>query len=190
VQQSLWFASRATGLVTITLLTLTMVLGILGAGRYVGDRWPRFTLAALHRNTSLMMVLFLVVHVSTSIIDPYAGIKWLDAVVPFVSVYKTFWLGLGAVALDLMVAILLTTALRTRISHRLWRGVHWLGYAAWPVGLVHGWGTGGKDSHLTWVQTLDVLCVVVVVVAVVWRVRTSGHPDSEVRRAVAAESRN
>jgi predicted ferric reductase len=181
----LWFASRATGLVSLTLLSLTLVLGILGAGRYTGDRWPRFTLAALHRNLSLLMVVFLAVHVGTAIIDPYAGIGWLDAVLPFGSVYHPFWLGLGAVALDLMIAVLATTALRARISHARWRAVHWAGYACWPVALVHGWGIGGRDSRLHWVLSLDALCVLLVAAAVAWRLRSARHPDTELRRFVA-----
>jgi sulfoxide reductase heme-binding subunit YedZ len=188
VEQSLWFTSRATGLVTVTLLTVTLVLGTLGAGRYSGERWPRFTLAALHRNLSLLMVLFLAVHVSSAIIDQYAGIGWLDAVLPFVSSYHPFWLGLGAVTLDLMLAVLITSAIRTRISNQVWRAVHWAGYGCWPIGLVHGWGIGGKDSRLPWVLSLEVTCTVVVVVAVAWRLCNARHPDDEQRRAVATES--
>src|SRR5581483_7783042 len=116
MQLALWFASRATGLVALPLLTVSLVLGIVGAGRAASPRWPRFALAALHRNISLLSVLFLAVHISTAIIDPYAGIGWLDAVVPFVSVYHPFWLGLGAVALDLMLALVISSLLRPRIS--------------------------------------------------------------------------
>lgn len=181
MDQALWFASRATGLVALPLLTLSLVLGVIGVGRVAGDRWPRFTLAALHRNVSLLTTLFLAVHVSTAIIDPYAGIRWLDAVVPFISVYHPFWLGLGAVALDLLLAVFLTSVLRGRISHRLWRAVHWAGYACWPIGLVHGLGIGGKDATLSWVIGLNVGCTVVVLIAVSWRLRMSSHPDTEVR---------
>lgn len=183
MEQALWFASRATGLVALTLLSLTMALGILGAGRYGGERWPRFTLNALHRNISLTAMIFLAVHISSSIIDPYAGITWVDAVVPFVSVYHPFWLGLGTVTLDLILAVMITSMVRVRIPPRVWRVVHLSSYACWPLGLVHGWGIGGKDSRMTWVLTLDVLCVVLVLGALWWRRRTSTHPDTELRRA-------
>ena len=189
MEQSLWFASRATGLVTLTLLTLTLVLGILGAGRYVGQHWPRFTLAALHRNLSLLMILFLAVHVSSAIVDPYAGIHWLDAVLPFASSYHPFWLGLGAIALDLVIAVALTSALRMRISNQLWRTVHWAGYACWPIALVHGWNIGGKDSRLSWVLSLEMICILAVVLAGYWRLRNRQHPDELQRRALATGSR-
>ncbi|HEY1972270.1 MAG TPA: ferric reductase-like transmembrane domain-containing protein [Pseudonocardia sp.] len=183
MEQALWFASRATGLVTLVLLTMTMALGMMGAGRYSGTRWPRFTLTALHRNISLTTVVFLAVHSSTAIIDPYAGIGWLDAVLPFGSVYRPFWLGLGAIGADLMIAVLVSSMLRVRISPRLWRLIHLASYACWPVGLVHGWGIGGKDSRLPWVLGLEMSCSLLILVALVWRLRNPAHPDTELRRA-------
>ncbi|WP_028921112.1 ferric reductase-like transmembrane domain-containing protein [Pseudonocardia acaciae] len=187
--QTLWFASRATGLVALVLLTMSLVLGIVGSNRVASVRWPRFALSGLHRNISLMTVLFLAVHASSAIIDPYAGIRWVDAVVPFVSSYHPFWLGLGAVALDLMLALIGTSLLRTRLSHRLWRTVHWAGYLVWPLAVVHGLVIGGKDSKLSWVISLNVTCALVVLVAVVWRLRSASHPDSEARRAATVGGR-
>lgn len=66
----------ATGLVALLLLTATVVLGITSAGRLATPRWPRFVIAAIHRNLSLLSVVFLGVHIATAVIDPYAGISW------------------------------------------------------------------------------------------------------------------
>ena len=101
------------------------MLGAIHTGR-VRARWPRFTLHALHRNLSLLTLVFLAVHVASAIIDPYAGIAWLDVVVPFVSTYHPFWLGLGAVALDLILAVVVTSLLRLRMA--AWRAVHLSAY--------------------------------------------------------------
>ena len=156
--QSLWFASRGTGLVAALLLTATTVLGAIHTGRVAGARWPRFTVHAVHRNLSLLTLAFLAVHVASAIIDPYAGIAWLDVVVPFVSTYHPFWLGLGAVALDLILAVVVTSLLRPRIGLRQWRAVHLLAYALWPVALLHGVGIGGDDTRLGWVLALYLAC--------------------------------
>jgi predicted ferric reductase len=176
-------------LVALPLLTVSLVLGIVGAGRGASERWPRFTVAALHRNIALMSVLFLTVHISTAIIDPYAGIGWLDAVLPFRSVYRPFWLGLGTVALDLMLAVVVTSLLRPRINLRVWRAVHWAGYACWPIAMTHGLGIGGKDSGLAWVLSLNVSCAAVVLVSVYCRLRGDRHPDSAARRAATLGGR-
>src|SRR5436190_363795 len=178
--QALWYASRATGLVTLLLFTATIVLGTLNVGRFNAGGWPRFVVAAVHRNVSLVALGFLMVHVATAIVDPYAGIGWLDAVVPFGSVYRPFWLGLGAVAGDLVLAIIVTSLVRVRIGVRLWRAVHWAAYACWPLAVVHGLGIGGADSHVGWVLALDVACLVAVVVAVGWRFAVV-HADTRVR---------
>ena len=116
--QLFWFVSRAAGLVALLLMTATMLLGIVGKVRWSLPGMPRFVVAHLHRNLSLLTVVFLAVHVSTAVIDPYAGIRWVDVVVPFVSGYETFWLGLGVIALELLAAVIVTSVLRTRIGLR------------------------------------------------------------------------
>lgn len=176
-QELLWYTSRATGLVALVLFTASVVFGVLVSGRYVGERWPRFAVNAVHRNISLTATVFLAVHVITAIVDPYAGIKWLDAIVPFGSVYYPVWLGLGAVAFDLAVAIMVTSLLRPRVNLRTWRLVHWTSYACWPLALVHGIGTTPADIRLNWVLAVDIACLLTVAWAVAWRfTRADEHP--------------
>lgn len=180
---ALWYASRAAGLVSLVLLSATMTLGALGVTRFEVPRWPRFVLAALHRNSALLAVVFLVLHVATAVIDPYAGIGWLDAVVPFGSVYQPFALGLGAVALDLLGAVLITSLLRPWISYRLWRRVHWVAWVCWPVAVLHGFLVGGADSRTGWVLILTGGCVLAVVVAGAWRTLIEPGAGNEPRVA-------
>jgi methionine sulfoxide reductase heme-binding subunit len=165
----LWYATRATGLVTLLLLTAAVVLGILVAGRFGGPAWPRFLTIGLHRNISLLAVTFLTLHVGTTVVDSYTSISLTDAVLPFLSNYKTFWLGLGAIACDLFLALIITSLLRQRIGHRAWRAVHWCGYLCWPVALVHAAGIG-TDSTRSWVFYLTIACVAVVAGAFAARV--------------------
>jgi methionine sulfoxide reductase heme-binding subunit len=183
--QTLWFTSRGTGLVSLLLLTATVVLGSVHSGRVATIRWPRFTVHAVHRNLSLLALGFLAVHVATAIIDPYAGIGWVDALVPFVSSYHPFWLGLGTLALDLILALIITSLLRTRLPLRLWRGVHLCAYGLWPIALAHGLGIGGADSRLPWVLAVDAVCALAVVLALVRRL-TAEDRDRDARRAAAA----
>src|SRR5690349_6330268 len=108
----------------------------------------------------------------------------MDAVVPFVSAYDTLWVGLGAIAFDLMIAVLVTSLLRHRLSQRLWRAVHGASYAMWPVAAVHGLGIPGSDSDLTWVMALNGLCAAAVAASVTRRLLVR-HPDTKARRAMA-----
>ena len=101
----LWYTTRAAGLVTLLLLTASVLLGVMTAGRFSGERWPRFLTIGLHRNISLLAGVFLGLHVGTTVLDSYVSIPVAAAFVPFIASYKTFWLGLGAIALDLLLAL-------------------------------------------------------------------------------------
>ena len=164
----LWYATRATGVVALILLTVTVVLGIAGSARFATARWPRVITAGLHRNVALLVVAFVGVHVLTTVLDSYAAIGWISVVVPFSSSYRPLWLSLGTVAFDLLLALVVTSLLRARLGYRAWRIVHWLAYVSWPVALWHGLGTG-TDSRLPWLLALDAAAVAAVACAVWWR---------------------
>ncbi|MGH9088964.1 MAG: ferric reductase-like transmembrane domain-containing protein [Acidimicrobiales bacterium] len=157
----MWYATRATGLVALVLLTGTMVLGLLTTTRFATKHWPPVAQQDLHRRVSLLSVLFVAGHVLTSVLDSYVHIGWAAVLVPFASAYKSFWVGLGTISLDLMLAIALTSILRHRISARAWRGVHWLAYVSWPVAVIHTLGIG-TDVRLRWVLLLVIACMVTV----------------------------
>jgi methionine sulfoxide reductase heme-binding subunit len=173
----LWYLTRAAGLVTLLLLTASVLLGVLTAGRFSSERWPRFLTTGLHRNISLLACVFLALHVGTTVFDSYVSIPVTAAFVPFVSSYKTFWLGLGAIALDLLLALVVTSLVRSRLGHRSWRRVHWLAYACWPIGLAHGLGTG-TDRNTIWVFALTIGCAALVAAAAAWRLVTTVGPGA------------
>ena len=164
----LWYLNRATGTVLMTLLTATVVLGLLSTVGRAGRGVPRFMVHALHRNLSLLGVALLIAHVGAAVLDTFVDIRWWQALVPWGGSYRPFWLALGALALDLVVVVTLTSLVRTRLTHRAWRATHLLAYAAWAVGLLHGWGIG-TDSSAPWSRTLTLGCVAAVAVAAVVR---------------------
>ena len=170
----LWYATRATGLVTLLLLTVSVLLGVITAGRFVSEKWPRFLTVGLHRRLSLLVLVFLALHIGTTVVDTYTSIPAAAAVVPFASSYQAPWLGLGAVAVDLLVAIMVTSLLRGRLGFRAWRRIHWLAYACWPVALVHGLGTG-TDRKTVWVFAAALCCVAAVAAAATWRAVTASR---------------
>lgn len=178
---ALWYFSRATGLVTLVLLTAVMVLGCLGAGRYASQAWPRLTTAIAHRNLSLVSLAFLVLHIVTAVIDTYVPLAWTDALIPFTSAYQPFWVGLGTTAFDLVLAVTITSLIRTHIPVRVWRFVHWLAYLCWPVALVHGTGMIERDTNRGWILAIEGACVLVVAAAIAYRANTT-NPDAEARQ--------
>jgi methionine sulfoxide reductase heme-binding subunit len=167
----LWYATRGAGAVTLILLTGVVVLGILSTLRVQSERWPRFLTTGLHRNLALMTMVFLSLHIVTAVVDPFTNLGWTAALIPFSSYYRTFWLGLGAVAFELLLAIVATSLVRGVLGHGAWRAIHWLTYAAWPVAVVHGMGTG-TDTWSAWMLGITAACVASVIMAVVLRLGT------------------
>ena len=181
-----WYLARATGAVALLLLTVSVVLGILGSLRFSsGPRWPRFAIDSLHRDTSLLVIVLLVLHVVTSVLDAFAPIKLTDAIIPFATPYRPLWMGLGALSFDLLIALVVTSLMRRRLGYRSWRAIHWLAYASWPIAVLHGLGTG-TDAKTWWMLLLTIGCVAAVVIAVLARIARADPSRSGLRAGTAA----
>jgi hypothetical protein len=180
-----WFATRSTGIAALVLLTASMVLGVLTSSRYARPNLPRFVTMGLHRNVSLLVLAFLTMHIVTTVVDSFAPVTWTDALLPFAGSYRPFWLGLGALSFDLLIALTITSLLRARMGYRTWRWVHWTSYACWPVAVMHGLGTG-TDNKLPLFLVVTITCVGSVVVALWYRLATGwpGHRSVRVSSAV------
>ena len=174
-----WYLTRGSGVVALLLLTATTVIGVLTAGGWRSEQWPRFAIAAVHRNVTLVALAFIGIHVGTTIADGYTPIAVKDVFVPFVSQYRPIWLGLGALTLDLLLAIAISSAFRKHIGYRAWRLLHWTAYATWPLALAHGLGTG-SDARRGWMSLLALACLALVALAVAGRLLQSRTPALQV----------
>jgi DMSO/TMAO reductase YedYZ heme-binding membrane subunit len=164
----LWYLTRAAGLVSLVLLSATVVLGTIASVGWTTDRWPRFLSQSVHRNLSLFCLALIGIHIVSTVGDGYVPIGLADAVIPFRSPYRPIWVGFGALAFDMLVAVGITSALRRRIGVAAWRGVHWLAYACWPIAVLHGMGSG-TDARLPGATLVFVLCIALVAAAAAWR---------------------
>jgi predicted ferric reductase len=172
-----WLATRATGEIALVLFSVVTVMGIATTKGWASRRWPESVVTLMHRNVSLLSLVFLAVHIGTTVLDGYVPIGWLDVVIPFRSPYRTLWVGLGTVALDLLIAVIVTSLLRRRIPPRLWKGIHWTSYAMWGVAVAHGLGAG-TDRLLT--RIIAAVMVVLVGAAVGVRFMTPHRQDDPV----------
>jgi len=171
-----WYLMRASGVVTLVLLTAVFLLGIATTTRWRTRRLPSFAAASLHRSISLLAVVFLGVHIVTALVDPYAAVGAAAVVVPFVAGKTALWVGLGAVSLDLALALIVTSLVRRHLSLRVWRGVHWAAYLSWPLALGHSLGMG-SDTGTLWLRAVAAGCVTAVLAAVAWRLRRANGPE-------------
>jgi len=166
------------------MLTVVMILGIVvnRQGRLPG--LPRFAVTGLHRNLSLLAVAFVAAHVLTAVADTYVTIPLAAAVVPFSSPYQRFWLGIGAISLDLMIAVTVTSLLRPYLGRAPWRAVHWLAYALWPAALARSIGSGADQRHGV-LLGVALGCAAAVVAALIWRLVAAARALPRAQRAGA-----
>ncbi len=181
----MWYLARGTGIAALVLLTVSVVLGIVTSVRWSVPRWPRFVIEHLHRDVTLVVLALIALHVVTVVVDSFAPIGFLAAVVPLSSPYRPVWLGLGALGVDLLLAIAITSWLRHRVGFRIWRFVHWFAYGSWAVAMLHGLGTG-SDTRQAWALIVYAACLAVVVSAVWWRLSVGWERATGVRLVALA----
>src|ERR1700761_1649039 len=170
-----WFLTRGSAVVALILLTLTVALGVASVQRIESAGVPRFVINAVHRNASLFAVVFLAIHIVTAVLDTYVHTRIIDAFIPFGAAYRPFWMGLGAISLDLFLAVLVTSLLRRHIGYRAWRATHWLAYASWAVAVLHTLGTR-TDVGPAWRRGAPGVCVAIVAASLLTRL-SQGYVD-------------
>jgi sulfoxide reductase heme-binding subunit YedZ len=178
---ALWYVSRATGAVSLLLLTAVMLLGILVTRKTKLPGMPSFAVSGLHRNLALLSTVFVTAHVLTAIADGYVTIPLTAAVIPLTSPYERFWLGVGAVSFDLMLASLITSLLRRHLSRKAWRTVHLAAYLSWPVAWFHSFFVSGDLQHGV-LRLMAIACALAVIAAALWRVAAAGKARPRAQR--------
>jgi len=170
--EALWALGRGNGIVALAFMTFSVALGIgTRSGRPL-VALPRFGIADVHRFVALAGTLLVVLHMALLFMDPYAKLKLIDFVVPFLGAYRPVWQGLGTVAVDLLLVVVLTSLLRHRLGLRAFRTVHWATYLLWPIAMAHALGNGTDVAHI-WFMAFAGVCALVVAASVIWRLRSN-----------------
>ena len=160
-----WMLLRSTGVISIVLLTVAVGSGLIGPVL----RRPRWRLVAIasHSTAAAMGVLLLGGHVAFAVADSYVDIPAWAVILPGASNWEPLWVGIGAVAFDLLAVVTVTALLRRTIPVA-WRALHVLALPAWALAWGHGI-TAGTDAGTTWLQSTAVACGGLVLVASVVR---------------------
>lgn len=142
MSEVLWAIGRGTGLVSLAVLTVTLVIGAIArSGRRVLGV-ERFAWQLVHRDAALFSCALVAIHVFSLLFDPYAKLVFSDLVVPFQAGSNPVWVGLGTIGVDLIIVVTLTGLLRDRIGPRVFHAVHYATYPLWAIALLHGIGSG------------------------------------------------
>jgi len=164
----LWYTTRATGMVTLVLFTLVVALGTLVSNRIGGTIVGRFELNEFHRSISIVAMIFLLIHVLTTIADSYVSTGIISIIVPMTSQFKRVGVAVGAIGFDLIVAVWVSSLMKSRIENRSWRFIHWFSWLAFIAAIVHAYMTG-TDTKNTAGILLVIVCSLVVIGSALWR---------------------
>jgi hypothetical protein len=182
-----WDTARAGGFLAYILLTFGVAVGLVMRNRWQSTRWPRLVTNELHGYLNLLALVFITIHVLAVVVDPFTRFGLAEILVPFASHYRPLWMGLGVVALYLLLAVWVSTKLRARIGHRLWRSIHILAYGVWGLATIHGLGTG-SDTRSAWALLVYVSSVVLVGALLARRLLVPAARDQRARPWIAAAS--
>jgi predicted ferric reductase len=164
----MWYTARAGGMLSFGLLTITVLLGVLLAGRRTLPGWPRFAVEDVHKFANVLTWTFIAIHGGALLLDGYFDFGLVEVLVPFASPYRPVAVAAGVVGAELLAALAVTNQLKDRLPYSTWRGAHYLNFLVWLLALVHG-VTAGTDSRAAWAFAVYLAAVAVVVAATTWR---------------------
>ena len=128
------------GVFTLIALCASVALGLVATDRMILNPGHRIWVQSAHRAASFGALVFLVIHIVTEILAQ--RVHALDAFVPFLSPFRTFYIGLGTIASDLILLLVITGILRKRFTANgnawRWRAIHYASYVAFIFGVWHG----------------------------------------------------
>jgi hypothetical protein len=167
----LWYITRSTATVGLVLLTTSAILGIVTNIRLGWLAWPRFASQELHKRVSIMAMVFIALHVATTVFDTYVNVPLLSSIVPLTSPFERLSVSLGAAAFDLLVIVLISSLLREWIKIEWWRAIHYLVYLSAPIAALHVFLLGTdvkKGSH--WLLAVLAACALAALAALCLRI--------------------
>ena len=146
-----WYLSRGSAFVALSLLWLSMALG-LSITNKMARTWPGVAASfALHEFLSILGLGFALFHALILLGDRYIGYTLVQVLVPLSSSYKPLWVGLGQIAFYAMVIVTLSFYMRSHIGQKVWRSLHYVSFLIYLIALLHGIAAG-SDTSLSWAQ--------------------------------------
>lgn len=164
-----WEIARVGGWLAYILVTTSVALGLLLSLKATSDNWPRFITNELHRFVTLVALVFTGLHTLAVLLDPFTGFTPAEVLVPLASHYRPLWIAMGIVSAYLLVAVWGSEYVRKRIGYAWWRRFHYLAFAVFLLGTLHGLGTG-SDSAQPWALALYAACGGVVTLLIAARI--------------------
>jgi methionine sulfoxide reductase heme-binding subunit len=163
-----WYVTRSAGIIAYLLLWFSMVWGLVVPSKLLNPViGPTFTID-FHEFISLLSIGFTLLHVFVLTIDRYLPYSPIQILVPFLSPYRPFWVGIGVLAFYITLLVTVTFYLRSRIGMKAFRSIHVLSLLGYLGVTLHGL-YAGTDSPLASMQLLyKGTALIVIFLTVYW----------------------
>ena len=183
-----WYVTRASGIIAYLLLWFSTILGLAVTSKYLDGMLDRLFTYDFHEFISLLSVGFTLVHVIVLMLDLYMPYSLAQILVPFISPYRPFWVGVGVIAFYIILLVTITFYLRNKIGTRSFRAIHVLSLVGYIGVTLHGYFSG-TDTALPSMQILyKVSGLAVLFLTVYWLVLLRLRNTEKQRQANAAAS--
>ncbi|HSN30381.1 MAG TPA: ferric reductase-like transmembrane domain-containing protein [Kofleriaceae bacterium] len=148
-----WLVARASGFAAFVALSFDVLVGLVVSTRVADRRLARGQLIELHGWLSPLALALVLGHAAILLADSYIHFDALDLLIPFVAPYRPLATGLGVLAAYLALVVHASFGFRKRLGTKLWRRLHYLSFAAFAGGALHGI-LAGTDSGQPWAVAL------------------------------------
>jgi predicted ferric reductase len=180
-----WYVTRASGIIAYLLLWFSTILGLAVTSKYLDGMLDRLFTYDFHEFISLLSIAFTLIHVLVLMLDRYLPYSLAQILVPFISPYRPFWVGVGVIAFYMMLLVTITFYMRNRIGTRTFRTIHYISLLSYIGVTLHGYFSG-TDTALPSMKILyDVSGLSVLFLTVYWLVLL-GFRNAEKRRQAGA----
>jgi predicted ferric reductase len=137
-----WYVTRSAGIIAYLLLWFSMILGLAVTSKYMDLMLDRLFTYDFHQFISLLSIAFLLVHILVLLVDKYLPYSVAQILVPFISPYRPFWVGIGVISFYVILLVTITFYIKKSIGMRSFRVIHYLSLAGFLGGLLHGFFSG------------------------------------------------
>jgi hypothetical protein len=188
------FLLKYSGVFALVALTGSVCMGVLATDRIVLTPGHRVLTQAVHRAVSFGALAFLVIHIVLEIAAPHLEesktqhVHVLDAFIPFLSQYRTFYMAEGTIASDIIVLLVITGIIRRRFTASghawKWRAIHYSSYAALILGVLHGL-LAGRQAIGSFVYWSYGIVIALIALAVLVRILAASLSSREAVRSAS-----
>ena len=136
-QDSVHLVAATIGFVSYAALWACTLWGTVLRSGWATSRLRHQTVYSAHMHVILLGLTLGVVHGIVQMAAPYGKVRAIDVVVPFIDRADPIGVGLGVLALELMIATALSVLVQRRLGYARWRALHSLGYLSFTMVAAH-----------------------------------------------------